>query len=179
MEEKIKLIKTMPSPLTGPAGEHYLLYRLLQKNYVAGLAPENAPNSDIIATNVAGTKAAAIQVKTRRPIGSDAGWHMKEKHESITGERIFYCFVDLKTDESQSPDVYIIPSGTVASVLKETHKIWLKQPGKRGQAHNPTDMRRLLPDYSSVLKLTADQDNKFGKGWINKYKENWSILGFE
>ncbi len=54
----------MPTPFTGPAGEHYVLYRLIQKEYVAGLASENAPNSDIIVTNIKGTMPAAIQVET-------------------------------------------------------------------------------------------------------------------
>lgn len=169
----------MPTPFTGPAGEHYVLYRLLQREYVAGLAPENAPNSDIIATNIKGTKAAAIQVKTRRPLGSDEGWHMKDKHESLKGERMFYCFVALKEDPTTSPDVYILPSHVVADVLKETHRIWLKTPGKHGKRHNPTKLRRLLPDYGRTLKLTLDQHKKYGEGWLERYRENWSILGLD
>ncbi|TAK04784.1 hypothetical protein EPO33_02185 [Patescibacteria group bacterium] len=169
----------MPTPFTGPAGEHYVLYRLLQREYVAGLAPENAPNSDIIATNVKGTKAAAIQVKTRRPLGSDDGWHMKDKHEELVGERMFYCFVDLKQEATKSPDVYILPSRVVATVLKETNRIWLHQPGKNGQKHKETVMRRLLPDYSKTLRLSDAQKKRFGKGWIEKYKEDWSILGLD
>ncbi len=169
----------MPTPFTGPAGEYYVLYRLLQKEYIAGLAPENAPNSDIIATNLLGTKAAAIQVKTRRPLGSDKGWHMKEKHETFSGGRMFYCFVDLKTGNTESPDVYIIPSSVVARVLKECNRLWLKQPGKKGKKHNPTKMRRLLPDYSKTLKLTDKEKQRYGKGWIDKYKENWDILDLD
>lgn len=168
----------MPTPFTGPAGEHYVLFRLLQKEYIAGLAPENAPNSDIIATNVKGTKAAAIQVKTRRPIGS-VGWTMKERHESLVGERMFYCFVDLKDDPKDPPDVYIIPSKVVASVIKETHKIWIKQPGQGGNQHNPTEFRRLRTDYSGLLNLTNQQEKKYGKGWMDQYKENWSILDLD
>jgi hypothetical protein len=168
----------MPTPFTGPAGEHYVLYRLIRKEYVAGLASENAPNSDIIATNVKGTKAAAIQVKARRPLGRDNGWHMKEKHEEITGNRLFYCFVDLK-DEMQLPDIYVIPSRTVAQVLKEMHKLWLRQPGRNGKKHNPTQMRRLLPDYSKGLKLNEEQLEKYGPGWMEKYRENWAILGLD
>lgn len=169
----------MPTPFTGPSGEHYVLFRLLQMEYVAGLAPENAPNSDIIATNILGTKAAAIQVKTRRPLGIDAGWMMKEKHELLVGERMFYCFVDLKDEKTHSPDVYVLPSKVVAAVLKATYKIWLDELGKNGQKHKQTVMRRLLPDYSKKHRLNEGQKKLYGKGWIEKYKENWSVLGLD
>lgn len=104
---------------------------------------------------------------------------MKDKHELIVGEKVFYCMVDLKKDESASPDIYILPSRLVADVIKETHQIWLRQPGKGGQAHNPTKMRRLLPDYGRTLKLTPDQHKKYGEGWLERYRENWSILGLD
>jgi hypothetical protein len=39
-------------------------------------------------------RGCSIQVKTRRDIGSDGGWHMKGKHENIKSDRLFYCFVD-------------------------------------------------------------------------------------
>jgi hypothetical protein len=169
----------MPTPFTGAAGEHYVLYRLLQREYVAGLAPQNAPNSDIIATNVKGTKAAAIQVKTRRPLGAGDDWVMKDKHEKLEGERMFYCFVDLKKDPTASPDIYIVPSKVVARVLKETHKIWMDQPGKGGRKHNDSTMRRFKPDYSTTLKLSEKQKKALGKGWMKQYKENWSVLGLD
>lgn len=167
----------MPTPFTGPAGEHYVLYRLIRMEYIAGLAPENSPNADIIASNVLGKKAAAIQVKTRRPLGSDSGWHMRAKHEKLIGERMFYCLVDLKENIFASPDVYIVPSFVVAAALKEQHQIWLLQPGKNGQLHQDNDMRRLVPDYSKFLKLTEEQHQRLGAGWLEQYKENWSILG--
>lgn len=169
----------MPTPFTGPAGEHYVLYRLLQKEYVSGLAPENAPNADIIVTNILGTKVAAIQVKTRRPLGTDAGWHMKEKHESLVGGRMFYFFVDLKKDTKESPDMFIVPSRVVAAVLEESHRIWLAQPGRSGQKHKRTIMRRLLPSYSRTLRLNEAQEKRLGNGWLEKYRENWSILGLD
>ncbi len=169
----------MPSPLTGPAGEYFVLFRLLEKGYVAGLAPRNAPNSDIIATNIAGTKAAAIQVKTRRPLGSDNGWHMKAKHEDIVGKRMFYCFVDLRVGTDSCPVVYIIPAVVVAKILKVMHRIWLREPGKKGQAHKETEMRRLLPDYSKNRRLSAQQKKMFGDGWMKKYRENWALLGLD
>lgn len=164
------------SSLVGSAGEHYIMYKLLRNNLIAALAPEGAPNADIIVTDIEGNKTAVIQVKTRRDIGSDKGWHMKKKHETIVGERLFYCFVDLGSEEGHSPQVYVIPSSKVAEVIKRAHEIWLETPGRGGRKHKDTDMRRLLPDYSSKLPLSPKKDKMMGAGWMEKYHEKWDLL---
>jgi hypothetical protein len=76
--------------LTGVAGEHYVLFELLRKGYIAALAPTGVPDADIVVTNRKGSRLCSIQVKTRRGIGHDKGWHMQEKHEKELGERYFY-----------------------------------------------------------------------------------------
>ena len=35
----------------------------------------------------------------------------------------------------------IVPSSTVASVVKKAYKIWLETPAMNGSAHNETSMR--------------------------------------
>lgn len=160
------------STLTGAAGEHFVMFRLLQMGYIAGLAPQGAPNADIIVTNVAGTKTAVLQIKTRNPKGKDGGWHMKEKHEKISSPTVFYCFVDLGDDIKKTPVTHIIPSTHVATTLVETHLLWSATPGKKGQAHRPTKMRRLIPDYSKTIKTTDKRINKYSMGWLDKYREN-------
>jgi hypothetical protein len=65
------------STLLGAAGEHYVLCQLLRRGYIAALAPIGVPNADILVTDIDGQRLVAIQVKTRRNIGSDKGWHMK------------------------------------------------------------------------------------------------------
>jgi hypothetical protein len=82
------------STLLGAAGEHLVMSELLRRGFIAGLAPVGVPNADIVVTDIEGSKMCSIQVKSRRDIGADGGWHMKEKHESIISERLFYCFVD-------------------------------------------------------------------------------------
>lgn len=162
--------------LTGAAGEHYLMFRLLGLGYIAGLAPAGAPNADIIVTNVETKRSVAIQVKTRLQKGSDSGWHMKEKHEELKEDNLFYCFLDLPDEVSIPPTVYVLPSKVVAEVLRDTHQVWLKTPGKKGQKHNPTNMRRLLPDYSKTIKVDHPTIKKYSAGWLNEYKENWKLL---
>jgi len=165
--------------LTGAAGEHYVIFRLLSMGYIAGLAPEGAPSADIIVTDIKTRKSVAIQVKTRMQKGFDNGWHMKEKHELISEDNLYYCFVDLPEDSHSAPTVYVLPSKVVAEALYQVHKVWLATPGKKGQAHKQTEMRRLLPDYSKTIKVDNPVIKKYSKGWLEKYKENWELLNLE
>src|ERR1700751_2982210 len=123
----------MPSQATllGAAGEHYVLRQLLRRNYNAALAPQGVPNADIIITDIQANRLFAIQVKSRRDIGSDKGWHMKAKHELVRSEFILYCFVDFGTGLDLKTVTYVVPSAVVAAVLAESHSLWLKTPGKK------------------------------------------------
>lgn len=165
----------MPSQATllGAAGEHYVLSQLLRRGYIAAIAPQGVPNTDIMITDLEGQRLCAIQVKTRRDIGSDNGWHMKSKHEGIASDFLFYCFVDFGSGLDGRTMTYVVPSKVVADVLAESHRTWLQTPGKKGQAHRDTVMRRLLPDYTGVF---GPNHAKYGPGWIAKYKEAWHLL---
>lgn len=54
--------------------------QLLGRGFIAALAPVGLPTADIVVTNDIGDRACAIQVKARRELGTDGGWHMKSKH---------------------------------------------------------------------------------------------------
>src|SRR5204862_2609545 len=127
--------------LTGVAGEHYVLFELLRRGYIAALAPVGVPNADLVVTNMEGSRLCSIQVKTRRGVGRDKGWHMHQKHEQALGERHFYCFVDLEVAAGMAPIVYVMPNAKVAKVLAVTHKHWADTPGKKGQVKQQTPMR--------------------------------------
>ena len=162
------------STLLGAAGEHYVLSQLLRRGYVAALAPQGVPNADIVVTDLEGQRLAAIQVKTRRDIGSDRGWHMKAKHESLSSEFLFYCFVDFGKQVSDHATAFILPSAIVSRVLRESHQAWLRKPGKKGQPHNDGDLRRFKPDYSSTFDPEA---TIYRDGWLERYREKWDLLG--
>ncbi len=61
------------STLTGAAGEHYVMYRLLKMGYIAALAPKGVPNADLIVTNIEGELTAVIQVKTKSKKNANGG----------------------------------------------------------------------------------------------------------
>ncbi len=166
----------MPSQATllGAAGEHYVLSQLLRRGYIAALAPQGVPNADIIITDLVGQRLCAIQVKTRRDIGVDKGWHMKQKHERLVSNWLFYCFVDLGSDFLDRTTTYVVPSDVVATALSDSHRKWLETPGMHGQPHKDGVMRRFLPDYS---KIFGPEDTLYRAGWIDKYRESWHLLG--
>lgn len=159
--------------LLGSAGEHFVMSELLRRGFIAALAPQGAPNSDLVVTDVEVKQLCTIQVKARREIGADGGWHMRARHETLESERLFYCFVDFGRTVEDRPAVFIIPSAIVAALLKMDHQIWLATPGKNGREHKDGPMRRLKRDHSKVLGT----DTEYGPGWMEKYKDGWHLLG--
>lgn len=164
------------STLLGAAGEHHVMAELLRRGYIAALAPQGVPNADIVVTDIEGARLCSIQVKTRRDIGADGGWHMKAKHEHVRGERLFYCFVDFGRTTDDRPTVLVLPSMRVADALVASHRQWLAMPGKNGQPHRDGPMRRLLPDYSRVYRGV---ECPYPKGWLESYRDAWHLLDLE
>ncbi len=156
-------IKT-DTQLTGAAGEHLVLSRLLARGYLAAQAPRGTRKADILVNFLEGGRPCLIQVKARQK-GGDLGWHMQEKHEKQTEEDLFYCFVDFEPDD---PVVYVMPSLLVAEAISVDHRTWLKTPGKNGQKHNETKFRRL-------------RNKSLGKeaGWLEEFRERWDFISPE
>lgn len=156
--------------LTGAAGEHFVMSELLRRGMIAALAPAGVPNCDIVVTDDIGERLCAVQVKTRLGKGTDRGWHMGKKHESLTSPALFYCFVDFGVGTNEPPFTYVVPAPVVAQTLAECHQAWLAQPGAKGQARNDSDFRRFLPSYANL------QMRKYEDGWLEPYREAWHLL---
>ena len=168
------------STIVGAAGEYHVLSQLLRRGWIAALAPDGAPNMDILVTDENNQKLCAIQVKTRRDIGGDKGWHMKPKHETMFADDLFYVFVDVGKQPSDTTVSYILPSRVVADCIRDCHRVWLDTPGKGGRPHKDSNVRRLLPDYSNIKPNTEEGRNavdRYRSGWLEHYREEWSILG--
>ena len=173
-------MKKISSTIVGAAGEHHVLSQLLRRGWIAAMAPDGAPNMDILVTDENNQRLCAIQVKTRRDIGRDKGWHMKPKHEKLIVNDLFYVFVDVGKQPSDRTTCYVLPSIVVADCIRRCHKIWLDTPGRGGRPHRDSSVRRLLPDHSNI-KPISDKGRKiidrYRSGWLETYRENWSILG--
>lgn len=134
--------------------------QLLRRGFIAALAPVGVPNCDIVVTDDIGDRLCAIQVKTRVDKGSDGGWHMSMKHESIYSSTLFYVFVDFGKSLEDLPICFVVPSDTVAKTVRDAHQFWLGAPGKKGQQRIDSDFRRFLPDYNRMgIEIGC------GKGW--------------
>lgn len=158
--------KKPSTALTGAAGEHYVLYRLLRLNLCAGLPPAGTPDVDLLIVDEGAAVITSLQVKTRTT-GADGGWHMKVKHETLRSPRLFYVFVDFQPEH---PVCFVIPSPVVAEVVGRSHAAWLRTPGRGGRRHAQTDMRRVLPRYPFEVE-------GFASGWMDEYRERWELLG--
>ena len=163
--------ETSSSTILGAAAEHYVMCQLLRRNMIAALAPAGVPDADIVVSDRLGSSLAAVQVKARRDIGSDGGWHMKKKHEDISRPLLFYCFVDFGKNLADAPQCWVVPSAKVATTVAEMHQAWLSRPGKKGQARNNSDFRRLRPHYPD-----ADGDPAYSTGWLDRYREAWDQI---
>ena len=142
--------------------------QLLRRGMIAALAPAGVPDADIIVSNSVGSALAAVQVKTRRSVGK-GGWVLKAKHEKMRRDLLLYAFVDFGKSLDAVPQCWIVPSAIVAEAVSESHAAWLKLPGRAGQAHQDSDMRSLMHDYSH-------QGISRGKGWLDPYREAWSLV---
>jgi hypothetical protein len=160
-----------PSTVLGAAGEHYVMCQLLRRGLIAALAPVGVPNCDIVVTDDIGDRLCAVQVKTRVEKGSDGGWHMGKKHESISSDRLFYTFLDFGKSLTDAPACFVVPSTVVADVIKRSHEVWLATPGQKGQQRTDSDFRRFLPDYDRMGIPVGH-----GKGWLEHYREGWERL---
>jgi outer membrane lipoprotein-sorting protein len=147
--------RKVSSILVGVAGEYYVAAELSNLGYLASITLRNTKSIDIIATNERGSKTVNIQVKTKSP--GKKKWILSEKNERIRDKNIFYVFVSLK-EGKERPDYHIVPSARIATAVKKGHKEWLKKPGKQGQKHRDSNMRKWSDE----------------KG---KYLEQWELLG--
>ncbi len=168
------------STIVGAAGEYHVLSQLLRRGWVAALAPDGAPNMDILATDENNEKLCAIQVKTRRDIGRDKGWHMKPTHEDMVAEDLSTCSSTLAGSRLVRPSRTSCRLAWWPAAFGTRTVFWLDTPGRGGRPHKDSNVRRLLPDYSHIKPRTEEGRNTIGQyatGWLNRYSENWGMLG--
>ena len=137
----------------GITGEYLVAAELSRRGYVATLTLRNTRGIDILASNWDATQSVGIQVKTAK--GGRPAWVMHKKAEADLAENLFYVFVCLAPESSAT--FYVVPRKVVAKYVRKSHAKWLKTPGRKGQAHKDTDMRKF-------------------KDPAHKYKDRWDLL---
>jgi hypothetical protein len=132
---------------TGIAGEYFVAAELTRRGLVSSLTLRNTRGIDILASNLDATKTVGIQVKTKH--GATPDWILNKKAENDVAENLVYVFV-LFT-ELEPPLYYIVPRPVVAKYVRESHRAWLEAPGKSGQPHRDTDMRKFQDPQGTYL----------------------------
>ena len=125
--------------LSGVSGEYFVAAELSKRGYIASITLRNTKGVDILCSNSEANKTVGIQVKTNS--GSNRSWILNQKAEDYFADNLFYIFVNLN-ENKKHPDFFIVPSKIVAQYCKKGHSNWLNTPGKKGQKHKDTPMRK-------------------------------------
>jgi hypothetical protein len=118
---------------TGSAGEHYVAFVLSSRGYPVAMTRGGSQTVDLMVAGKDGHGTISIQVKTanwawrerkRTPENSFWEWDVGAKARTMTGDSLYYAFVDLRSypkhaAEGLHPQVFIVPSSVVAGSLGE------------------------------------------------------------
>ena len=149
----------------GNASQFFVAGELCRRGYAAVVTMGNTPNTDILVSNVEGTKFAHIQVKTYKPGNSTCSVGVKA--ETDYGKNFFWVLVGLPEKEQEVDSLfYVIPSKEMSRNITVNHRNWLASPGKNGQKHNDSSMR---------MVVIPPKVNK--AGWdISRYLNRWDLI---
>ena len=152
--------------LTGAAGEHFVMYELLRRDFIAALTPLRADNIDILISDIDGSSLAGIQVKAMSEPGRK--WQMSKKHEKVAHERLFYCFLRPEAENLGKPECWIMPSRVVAEHIALSHAAWLQGIPLRGSSRKDGSRRS--------MHFSCEPLDKYPSGWLDEYRSNWELL---
>ena len=150
----------------GNASQFFVAGELCRRGYSAVVTLGNTPNTDILCSNVAGTKFVHIQVKTFVPGRRTCSVGMKS--EKYFGPNFFWVLGGIPEPNTDSNfEYFIIPSAIMAKKVAEANRLWLKTPGVKGQKHKTNSVRTVyLPPYKSAY---SDLN-------LNKYRNRWDLI---
>ena len=139
---------SLSSLLAGISGEYFVAAELSRHGYIASITLRNSRGVDILASNSTASRSVAIQVKTAQ--GSKRTWIISSHAETFYSENQFYVFVNLN-GLSGVPDYFIVPSKVVAEHITHNHTEWLARPGKYGQRHQDSPVRKFSDPEGQYL----------------------------
>ncbi len=123
---------------TGNCGEYFVAAELERRGYTVAIPMSNVEDFDILAINRKTHKQIAVQIKTNKT--EKKVWMLKKRNEELVGENVYYVFVIL--NGLNNPEYHIVPSTIVSNSIKEQYIKWLEAPGKNGQQHNDSTIRK-------------------------------------
>ena len=138
--------KNMNSINIGNSGEYFVAAELERRGFTVGVPMSNVKDYDLLCVNKEG-KHFALQVKTT--LEGNNKWLLSKKCENIIDDNVFYIFVHLH--KLDTPSYYIVPSKYVAETIYKSHRDWLNNPGKNGNAHKDNNLRTITFDNDLFL----------------------------
>jgi hypothetical protein len=148
------------------ASQFFVAGELCRRGLVAVVTMGNCPNTDVLVSNVDGTKFAHVQVKTFVPGNRTCPAGVKA--EIDYGDKFFWVLGGIPKPDSNRPfEFYVVPSRDMSREIKKAHKHWLDTPGKKGQAHDPENKIRAIPLPPKVSRC----------GWnLTQYRDRWDLI---
>lgn len=150
----------------GNASQFFVAGELCRRGYSAVITLGNTPNTDILCSNMAGTKFVHIQVKTFVP--GNRTCSVGVKSEKDFGPNFFWVLGGIpKPNSTADFEYYIIPSAVMAKNVSESHQRWLNAPGLKGQEHKDSNVRTIhIPPYKSAYSELN----------IAEYRDRWDLI---
>ncbi|SEN69214.1 hypothetical protein [Nitrosomonas marina] len=149
----------------GNASQFFVAGELCRRGWPAVVTLGNTPNTDVLVTNIEGTKFVHVQVKTFVP--GNATCSVGRKAEIDFGANFFWILVGIPYPNTKSEfSYYIIPSSDMAQNVAVAHRKWLADPGLKGNARKDSNVRTVhLPPRTSY------------SGWdISSYHNRWDLI---
>lgn len=149
----------------GNASQFFVAGELCRRGFSAVVTLGNTPNTDILCSNVEGTKFVHIQVKTFVPGNRTCSVGLKAQKDF--GENFFWVLGGIpKPNTVNSFEYYVIPSSVMAANVSEGHKRWLGEKGANNKVRKDSKVRTVhLPPYVSYI------------GWnIREYLNRWDLI---
>lgn len=149
----------------GNASQFFVAAELCRRGYSAVVTLGNTPNTDILCSNIEGTKFVHIQVKTFVP--GNRTCSVGVKSEKDFGKNFFWVLGGIpRPGQDAEFEYYVIPSSVMAKNIVKAHQLWLNTPGKKGQLHKENKIR--------IVHLTPF---KSFSGWnVSRYINRWDLI---
>ena len=151
----------------GNASQFFVAGELCRRGYAAVVTMGNCPNTDILCSNVAGTKFVHIQVKTFRP-NKDKTCTVGMKAEKYYGSNFFWVLGGIpEPHQTEPPRYYIIPNEVMAKNVSEGYKQWVETPGAKGQQRSK----------ENTIRAVSIPPRKNLNGWdISEFENRWDLI---
>ena len=150
----------------GNASQFFVAGELCRRGYYAVVTLGNAANTDILCSNVAGTKFVHIQVKTYIPDKSPT-CSVGQKAEKEYQDNFFWVLGGIREPEDDKPnEVYVVPASVMSAQIKSAHQNWLETPGKEGRVHKDSTVRTVhIPPARNQYSWD-----------VSPYKNAWHLI---